>query len=151
MLNPVESDPRCLLDSGAYLVFLGHKLLRTVRSVSYYFTNLRPGLHICTEILEGGKKRRRRPQLPQSLVSIGVDAHTQAHPHEDGKRSSALEEGASAACTSGSNRAHSFCGLPSLAIKAKPSQRAGGVGKHSVAAGEIGLHSKCALPSLTTV
>ncbi|KAK4817461.1 LOW QUALITY PROTEIN: hypothetical protein QYF61_015616 [Mycteria americana] len=88
---------------------------------------LRTGLHIHTEILEEGKERRRTVQLPQSLVSTGTDAHTHAHRREDGKRSSALEEGASAARASGSNRAHSFCSLPGPAIKAKSSQRAGGL------------------------
>lgn len=149
LLHPVESDPRHLLDSGACLVFLGHKLLRTVRNISYYFTNIRTDLHIHTEILEGGNERR--VYLPQSLVSIGADAQTQAHPLEDGKQTSVLEEGPSAAHTSGSNRVHGFCGLPGPAIKGKPSQRAGRLGRHSVAAGEIGLHSKSALPFLTTV
>lgn len=76
-----------------------------------------------------------------------IHKHT---PREDGKRSSALEEGASAAHTSGSNRARGFCGLPGTA-KAKPSQRAGEAGSHSAAAGEIDLHGKGALPSLITV
>ena len=79
------------------------KLLREIRNVSYYSTNLHRDLHICRKVLEGGTERRR-VQLPQPSVSIRADAQTQAHPCEDGKWRPALEEGPSAACTSGSYR-----------------------------------------------